>query len=72
MSTNAAAAKKPTGRGGAGRGQGRKRLVKDGESVVIPIRATPEQKEKFHALGGAEWFRRMVDRAKVPTSKEGA
>ena len=56
-------------RGGRREGAGRKSLpgLPEGvESVVIPIRATPEQKAKFHALGGADWFRRTLDRAKLP------
>jgi len=52
--------------GGAGRGQGRKPLSDGETSVVVPVRCTPEQKAKFHALGGAEWFRRTVKRAKLP------
>jgi hypothetical protein len=57
-------------RGGAGRGQGRKPIAQGVESVIIPIRATPEQREKFHALGGAAWFRKVLDRAKVPAAGE--
>lgn len=53
-------------RGGAGRGQGRKPIVEGVASVIVPIRCSPEQKEKFHALGGAEWFRRTLNRAKLP------
>lgn len=52
--------------GGAGRGQGRKPLAEGADSVIVPVRCTPEQKAKFHALGGAEWFRRAVNRAKLP------
>lgn len=52
--------------GGAGRGQGRKPLAEGVESVIVPIRMTPEQKAKFHALGGAEWLRKMLKRAKLP------
>lgn len=55
-------------RGGAGRGQGRKPIAAGVDSIVIPIRATPEQREKFHALGGADWFRRVLNRAKLPTN----
>lgn len=64
------AAKKTPTHGGAREGAGRKPLVEGVGSVVIPIRATPEQRAKFHALGGAEWFRRTLNRAKVPTTKE--
>jgi hypothetical protein len=55
--------------GGAGRGQGRKPLAAGIESIIITIRATPAQREKFHALGGAEWFRRALNRAKEPAIK---
>lgn len=51
---------------GAGRGQGRKPLVKGFQSVVVPIRCSPEQRDRFHALGGANWFRSAVLRTKVP------
>jgi hypothetical protein len=52
--------------GGAGRREGLKPLVEGGQSVVVPIRCSPEQREQFHALGGADWFRRAVLRAKLP------
>ncbi len=55
--------------GGAGRGQGRKPLVNGFQSVVVPIRCSPEQRDRFHALGslgGANWFRSAVLRTKVP------
>lgn len=61
-------AAKKTKAGGKREGAGRKPLAEGVESIVIPIRATPEQKEKFHALGGAEWFRRALSRAKLPTT----
>lgn len=61
--------KKPTGRGGPGRGQGRKPLVEGVQTVIVPVRLTPDQKEKFHALGGADWFRRTLDRAKLPKER---
>lgn len=59
-------------RGGAREGAGRKRLADEVASLILTIRTTPEQKAKFHALGGAEWFRRALERAKVPTTKGGA
>jgi hypothetical protein len=62
-------AKAKTGRGGAGRGQGRKPLAQGVVSVIVGIRATPEQREKFLALGGAEWFRRALARAKLPAGE---
>jgi hypothetical protein len=56
----------------AGRGPGRPRIAEGVDSVVIQIRVAPEQRDKFHALGGAEWFRRMLNRAKVPTTTKEA
>jgi hypothetical protein len=40
-------------RGGAGRGQGRKKQFKS----RIVVRVTAAQLEAFHALGGSDWFR---------------
>ena len=57
-------------RGGAGRGQGRKPLAEGVESVVVQARTTPQQREKFLALGGAEWLRRALNRAKLPAREE--
>lgn len=63
------AAKKTTkAHGGVRERAGRKPLAEGIDSVVIQIRATPEQKEKFHAIGGADWFRKALSRAKLPTT----
>jgi len=43
---------------------GRPALQKGVESVIVPIRMTPEQKEKFHRIGGAVRMREWLDRAK--------
>ena len=59
-------------RGGPGRGQGRKPIagdatkpVKQGEeTVTISLRVTTAQREKLARLGGAEWVRQKIDRAK--------
>lgn len=59
-------ARKTSGRGGAGRGQGRKPLKPATVSVATTIRMTPEQREKFARLGGADWFRQCVDDAPEP------
>ena len=58
-------ATKLEGRGGAGRGQGRKPLA---ETVMIPValRMTQEQREKLARLGGANWVRQRIDKAKEP------
>lgn len=49
------------------RAPGRPRLP-DSErlsAVIPPQRVRPDQREKFDALGGAEWLRKAIDRAKV-------
>lgn len=61
---------KPTGRGGPGRGQGRKPLKEGQESVIVPLRMTADQKEKLARLGGAQWVRDRIDKAKEPEPKE--
>ncbi|HKX40902.1 MAG TPA: hypothetical protein VJO99_07075 [Burkholderiaceae bacterium] len=63
--------RKPTTHGGKRAGAGRKPLAEGIDSVLISVRATPDQRDKFHQLGGSEWFRRALNRAKVPTP-EGA
>ena len=51
-------------RGGPGRGQGRKPVVKDQPTVTVSLRMTVAQREKLARLGGAEWVRGKIDRAK--------
>ena len=53
--------------GGAGRGQGRKPLAKSGE-VMKPraVRMTDVEWEKLLRLGGSEWLRDKIKRAKLP------
>ena len=36
----------------------------------IVIRASAEQREKFYRLGGAEWLRKVIDRAKEHQPKQ--
>ncbi len=56
-------------RGGPGRGQGRK-LVKQGEeTVTLSLRVTVAQRDKVARLGGAEWVRGKIDRAKEPNDE---
>ena len=55
---------KPSGRGGAGRGQGRK-PIGDEPTIGVTLRMTPDQRDKLSALGGAKWVRAQIDRAKV-------
>lgn len=54
-------------RGGPGRGQGRKPLAKSGE-VMKPraVRMTDAEWEKLLKLGGSEWLRDKIKRAKLP------
>lgn len=47
------------------RGQGRKPLPEDQRTVPGSVRLTPAQWEKFRALGGNEWLRDKVDRARL-------
>ena len=56
----------PAKRPPAERGQGRKSLQGAGKSPVLQVRVTPAQKAKVDSLGGAEWVRGMIDRAKLP------
>ena len=52
-------------RGGAGRGQGRKPISKDGELMrVRPVRMTEEEWAKCKRLGGAGWVRDKIDNAR--------
>ncbi len=57
---------KPTGRGGAGRGQGRKPLKEGVESVAVHVRMTVDQRDKLNRLGGPPWVRDRIDKAKEP------
>lgn len=54
-------------RGGPGRGQGRKPVKNGEETVTLSLRVTPTQREKLARLGGAEWVRTKIDKAKEPT-----
>ena len=51
-------------RGGPGRGQGRKPVKQGEETVTLSLRVTVAQREKLARLGGAEWVRGKIDRAK--------
>ena len=55
-----------TGRGGAGRGQGRKPLVAGEETTLVTGRVTDAQRHKYLALGGSAWLREQIDRAVLP------
>ena len=56
-------------RGGPGRGQGRKPVKQGEETVTLSLRVTVAQREKLARLGGAEWVRGKIDRAKEPNVK---
>ena len=47
---------------------GRPRIKADSETVLISTRLTTEQKEKLQRLGGAQWLRDRIERAKEPTT----
>jgi hypothetical protein len=53
------------------RGQGRKPLPADKlRSAVLHVRVTMAEEEKFFQLGGRDWFRRALDKAKVKAGAE--
>ena len=56
-------------RGGPGRGQGRKPVKQGEETVTLSLRVTVAQREKLERLGGAEWVRGKIDKAKEPNAK---
>ena len=51
-------------RGGPGRGQGRKPVEQGEEKGTVSLRVTPEQRAKLARLGGAEWLRTKIDKAR--------
>lgn len=55
-------------RGGPGRGQGRKALAEGVQTVAVPIRMTPDQRAKLARLGGPQWVRDRIDKAREPES----
>lgn len=56
-----------TGRGGAGRGQGRKPLAED--TVRYCFLMTQAQRDKLELLNNAAWLRAQIDAAEVPPKK---
>ena len=50
-------------RGGPGRGQGRKKLSNESNSVRVNTSMTADQKGKFQRLGGSAWLREQIDKA---------
>ncbi len=55
--------------GGPGRGQGRKPVKQGEETVTLSLRVTVAQREKLARIGGAEWVRDRIDKAKEPNLK---
>lgn len=55
----------PKKRGGAGRGQGRKKLV-EGPALSFQVRMSPEQRDKLLRLGGGKWVRKKIDEEPEP------
>lgn len=55
--------------GGPGRGQGRKPLAAGEQTVMFALRMTVAQREKLALLGGAEWLRGKIDKAKTPSAQ---
>lgn len=51
-------------RGGPGRGQGRKPIKRGEETVTVSLRMTAAQRDKLARLGGAEWVRLRIDKAR--------
>lgn len=58
-------------RGGPGRGQGRKPLSPDGQSISLTIRlASARQKAKLRTLGGGRWIRDQIDAAQLDAAND--
>lgn len=51
-------------RGGPGRGQGRKPVAEGQQTVTVSLRMTAAQRDKLARLGGAEWVRQRIDKAR--------
>mgnify|MGYP003472420779 CR=1 FL=1 len=51
-------------RGGPGRGQGRPPVKAGEETVTVSLRMTQAQRDKLARLGGAEWVRQRIDKAR--------
>ncbi len=56
-------------RGGPGRGQGRKPVKEGQDTVTASLRLTVGQRDKLALLGGAEWVRQRIDKAKAPNAE---
>lgn len=49
-------------RGGRREGAGRKQRSESGKARPVGVSMTPEDIERFRALGGAVWFSKMLER----------
>ena len=56
-------------RGGPGRGQGRKPVAEGQPTVTVSLRMTESQRDKLAQLGGAEWVRQRIDKARERESE---
>lgn len=54
-----------TKRGGPNRGQGRKPIKEGQDTVTASLRLTVGQRAKLAQLGGAEWVRKRIDKARI-------
>ncbi|MDP9892581.1 hypothetical protein J2W32_000975 [Variovorax boronicumulans] len=54
------------GWGGVRPGQGRKPLVGDKPLIGVTLKMSEEQRAKLQRLGGAQWVRDRIDKAKSP------
>lgn len=42
----------------------------EGPSAVLRARVGAERVAKFHRLGGADWLRKVIDKAKEPSTPQ--
>lgn len=56
---------KPNTHGGRREGSGRKRIDQAEPTVVFPVRMPRSLRDKLLELGGGEWIREKIRRAKV-------
>jgi hypothetical protein len=62
---------KPNPRPPGDRGQGRKALPPDEFRRVVAIRLSEPERTKYEALGGAQWVRAQIKKAKLPKEPKG-
>lgn len=59
--------KAPNQDGASNKRRGRPSISEGQDTVPVTIRLTEPQREKLGKLGGAQWVRDRIDRAKVPS-----